>query len=184
MATEKVYYCEKCGRTMSGDNFYTSNNLEKYPDDGKLPQCKKCITMHVDNWRPETYLWILQEVDVPYIPEQWNKLLQTYAKKGNKISGMTILGRYLSKMKLGQWNKYRWEDTEHLQDVANKKIEETMMRQGYSRSEIDEVINKASVPIPEEPLVEPDHKPQLEDAFNQFFIPTAQDVPTEDYFAR
>ena len=49
MATEKVYYCEKCGRTMTGDNFYTSNNLEKYPDDGKLPQCKKSITMHVDN---------------------------------------------------------------------------------------------------------------------------------------
>ncbi len=182
MATEKVYYCEKCGRTMTGDNFYTSNNLEKYPDDGKLPQCKKCITMHVDNWRPETYLWILQEVDVPYIPEQWNKLLQTYGKKGTKISGMTILGRYLSKMKLGQWNKYRWEDTEHLQDVANKKIEETMKRQGYSMSDIEEVISKASVPIPPEPLSEPEYKPPIEDAFQQFNIVPA--APIEDYFAK
>lgn len=27
----KVYYCERCNRTMGADQFYTSNNLEKYP---------------------------------------------------------------------------------------------------------------------------------------------------------
>jgi hypothetical protein len=31
--------------------------------------------MHVDNFKPDTYLWILQECDVPYVPEEWNKLL-------------------------------------------------------------------------------------------------------------
>lgn len=56
MIDKKTYYCEKCNRTMSADQFYTSNNLEKYPNDGKLRQCKKCITMHVDNFNPETYL--------------------------------------------------------------------------------------------------------------------------------
>ena len=56
---DKSYYCEKCNRTMSEENFYSSNNLEKYPSDGKLNQCKKCLTMHLDNWDPETYLWIL-----------------------------------------------------------------------------------------------------------------------------
>ena len=25
---EKQYYCDKCHRTMSSDNFYKSNNLE------------------------------------------------------------------------------------------------------------------------------------------------------------
>ena len=25
----KVYYCERCNRTMGADQFYTSNNLEK-----------------------------------------------------------------------------------------------------------------------------------------------------------
>lgn len=48
-AREKLYYCEKCGRTMNGDQFYTSYNTTKYPEDGKLKQCKKCLTMHVDN---------------------------------------------------------------------------------------------------------------------------------------
>ena len=94
------FYCEKCNRTKSAEEFYSSNNLEKYPNDGKLHQCKKCLTMHVDNWDPETYLWILQEIDVPYIPDEWNKLMATYAKDNKKLSGMTILGRYLSKMKL------------------------------------------------------------------------------------
>lgn len=170
---DKVYYCEKCGRTMSEDQFYTSNNLEKYPDDGKLPQCKKCITMHVNNWDPATYLWILQEVDVPYIPDEWNKLMATYAK-GNKVTGMTILGRYLSKMKLKQFRDYRWQDTDFLQELANKKIEETMKRQGYGAAEITDAINKATFTLPEE-VAEP--KYPTEDEYRRF-------QQSEDYFAQ
>ena len=152
---DATYYCEKCNRTMSAEQFYTSNNLTKYPNDGKLNQCKKCITMHVDNWKADTYLWILQEIDVPYVPEEWNKLLAKYGVDRTKLTGMSILGRYLSKMKLNQYNKYRWEHTEHLQDIANKKIEEAMLRQGYDRTQIDEAIGKASFSIPEGELMEP-----------------------------
>ena len=36
------YYCQKCNRTMNAENFYKSNNLEKYPD-GKFNICKKCF---------------------------------------------------------------------------------------------------------------------------------------------
>ena len=62
MATndDRLYYCDKCKKTMRGDQFYGSNNAEKYPE-GKINQCKQCVTMHVDNWNPESYLWILQE---------------------------------------------------------------------------------------------------------------------------
>lgn len=149
------YYCEKCNRTMNAEQFYTSNNTEKYPNDGKLKQCKKCITMHVDNWNPDTYLWILQEVDVPYVPEEWNKLLATYGKDRSKLTGMSILGRYLSKMKLKQYKEYRWEHTEHLQNLANKKIEETMKRSGYDREQIDEALTKATFSVPEGELLPP-----------------------------
>lgn len=146
------YYCEKCNRTMSAENFYTSNNLDKYPNDGKFNQCKKCMTMHVDNWNPDTYLWILEEADVPYIPGEWNKLMASYAKDRSKVTGTTIVGRYLGKMKLNQYKKFRWDDTEHLQDLENKKIEETMRRQGYSEVEIAEAVNKGTVSIPEKPV--------------------------------
>lgn len=145
-----AYYCEKCNKTMSADNFYGTNNLEKYPE-GKFHMCKRCMTMHVDNWNPDSYMWILKEADVPYIPEEWNKLMVSYAKDKSKVTGTTIIGRYLGKMKLNQFKKYRWSDTEYLQELANKKIEETMKRQGYSMQEIDAVIRKGTIDVPEAP---------------------------------
>ena len=173
MAVEKVYYCEKCNKTMGGDQFYSSNNLEKYPNDGKLNQCKKCITMHVDNWNPDTYLWILQEIDVPYIPEEWNKLMATYAKDKSKLTGLSILGRYLSKMKLKQFKDYRWKDSEFLQELNNSKIEQTMKRQGYDAQQIAQAISKATFDIPKEELTEPVYQ-SIEE----------KEEPQEDYFAQ
>ena len=111
--------------------------------------------MHIDNFNPDTYLWILQECDVPYVPDEWNKLLQSYAKDRSKLTGMTIIGRYLSKMKLKQYRDYRWKDTEFLQEVANKKIEETMKRQGYEAAEIAQAIATSTIPVPQAPLQEP-----------------------------
>lgn len=168
---QETYYCEKCNKTMLADQFYGTNNLEKYPD-GKLRQCKKCMSMHVDNFNPDTYLWILQECDVPYIPEEWNKLLASYGKDRSKLTGLSILGRYLSKMKLKQFRDYRWEHTEHLQEVANKKMEETMKRQGYDAVEIHQAISQATIPIPQ--VVE---QPKYEE--NNPFLATGD----EDYFA-
>ena len=171
MADKQTYYCKKCNKTMAEEQFYGSNNLEKYPE-GKLDQCKKCITMHVDNFNPETYLWILQECDVPYIPDEWNKLMATYAKDKSKLTGLTILGRYLSKMKLKQFRDHRWKDTEFLQELANKKIEETMKRQGYDIQDITLAIEKASFTVPEGELIAPPpppvhNEPEAEDYFGQ-----------------
>lgn len=144
---KELIFCDKCKKTMRADDFYGSNNLEKYPN-GKLNQCKKCITMHVDNWNPDTFLWILQECDVPWIPEEWNKLLESYAKDRSKVTGMTIIGRYLSKMKLKQFKEYRWKDTQFLQELADHKTEEAMKRAGYGAAEIAQVVmdNRATIP--------------------------------------
>ena len=158
------FYCEKCNRTMNADQFYGSNNSEKYPE-GKLHKCKKCTTMHVDNFNPDSYLWILQECDVPYVPEEWNKLLTSYGKDRSKLTGTTIVGRYLSKMKLKQFRDYRWKDTEFLQEVANKRIEETMKRQGYEAAEIAQALATASVPIPQGEIEIPVYQETNENSF-------------------
>lgn len=110
MAEKQQYYCKKCFKTMAPEQFYGSNNLEKYPE-GKLDICKSCATLHVDNWNPDTYTWILEECDVPYLPEEWNKLMATYAKDPTKLNSTTIVGKYLSKMRLKTWKDYRWKDT-------------------------------------------------------------------------
>lgn len=167
MPSDNSYYCEKCNRTMGREQFYSSNNLEKYPNEGVFPQCKKCMTMHVDNWDPDTYMWILQEADVPYIPEEWNKLMATYAKDRSKVTGMSIIGRYLSKMKLKQWKQYRWKDTEFLQELANNKIEQTMKRQGYDAAQIATAINKATFELPAGEIAIPEYKDEQEDTFIQ-----------------
>ena len=167
----KNYYCERCNKTLRSEEFYGSNNLEKYPNDGKLNMCKKCVTAHVDNWNPDTYLWILQECDVPYVPDEWNKLMESYGRDPSKLTGMTILGRYLSKMKLKQYKDYKWKDTEFLQELAANKLEQAMKRQGYSAAEITMAQEAKKIIIPEEGFKEPIYavQPPLE---------------VEDYFAQ
>ena len=152
---------------MAAEQFYGSNNKEKYPE-GKLDTCKKCLTMHVNNWDPETYVWILKECDVPYVPDEWNKLLETYGRNPEKMTGMTILGKYLSKMKLKQFKDYRYEHTDFLQELANSKLEQTMKRQGYGAAEITMAIEKNKIAVPEGGFVEPVfQEPIVEDYFAQ-----------------
>lgn len=167
------HYCKKCGKTMDDTQFYTSKNLEKYPPDGKMDICKKCLTMHVDNWDPETYKWILQEIDVPYIKEEWNVLLEKYGKDPKKVTGLTIIGRYLSKMKLKQWNKYTWADTETLEkDSIDKKVL-NMKAQGFTEDEIQEQLSIDRTPP----------KPKkLEDVQAPVGIPEYEDPEEDDDF--
>lgn len=157
---------------MGADQFYGSNNLQKYPN-GKLDICKKCITMHVDNFDPDTYMWILQECDVPYVPDEWHKLLEKYAYDRDKLTGMTILGRYLSKMKLKQHKDYRWKDTAFLQEMADTKKEQAMKRQGYDAQEIALQLEKDRQYLPEDGVAK-------EPVYNE--MPSAP-YPVEDYFA-
>ena len=102
--------CKKCGRQLKDTEFYTDRNKKK------LDLCKKCLTMHVDNFDPQTFLWILQQVDIPYVPNEWeiirNKAIET--KGPDSLNGMSVIGKYISKMKLKQWKDYRWEDTDKL----------------------------------------------------------------------
>ena len=112
-------FCEKCNKTMDENNFYT------YKDGHKTELCKKCLTMHINNFDPSTFLWLLEKMDVPYIPEEWNILRdRAYAKDPLKMNGMSVFGKYLSKMKLKQWKDYGWADTERLQEENRKKAEE------------------------------------------------------------
>lgn len=139
-------YCRTCKRTMDSTQFYQSRRIDKYPPDGHFDECKKCLTRHVDNFDPRTYMWILQEADVPYIEDEWNGLLLKYGKDKSKMTTMTIIGRYLSKMKLKQYSEYHWDDTERLKEAADAKTAETMARQGYSGEEIDKKLNSLGSP--------------------------------------
>lgn len=138
--------CEICHRRIDEKNFYQSNNLEKYP--GKfVSQCKKCMTMNVDNWDAKTYEWILKELDVPYVPNEWYQLMNTYARDPSKVNGTTILGRYLAKMRLKAWKDYRYNDSQFIIDMNKMKLETTMEEQGFSKQDMERVLNESTLKV-------------------------------------
>lgn len=108
MATPARLTCSKCGRTMDATKQFYKN----YPT-----MCKECLTMHVDNFDESTYTWILKEMNLPYVPSEWNIIRdRAFAKDPAKMNGKTVLGKYISKMGLKQWNKYTWADNEKIQE--------------------------------------------------------------------
>lgn len=112
-------FCEKCMKTMDEGQFYT------YKDGRKTELCKKCLTLHINNFDETTFVWLLEKMDVPYVPEEWNILRDKAMAKANddprKLNGMSVFGKYLSKMKLKQWKDYSWADTEKLQAINAEK---------------------------------------------------------------
>lgn len=153
MATARRLVCDKCGGLLAEKEFYSTYRLDKYPT-GKLNTCKKCITMHVDNWDPETYVWILEECDVPYLQEKWNSILKRWVDNHDptQITGVSILGKYLSSMKIKPWGEYRWKDNERLQAEEARKRLSGLKAQGYTDEEIQEKLEQPIPPKPKEIL--------------------------------
>lgn len=138
-------YCSKCRKTMADTNFYT------YKNGTKCELCKGCFTMHINNWEPETFLWALEQFDVPWLPWEWNILRdRAYQKDPYKMNGMSVFGKYLSKMKLKQFKDFHWADSEMLQqkheeeaklhgnpnEITKEKLAE--MEEAYQNGEITE----------------------------------------------
>lgn len=154
------YKCQKCGKVLDEGQFYT------YKDGSKTELCKKCLTMHIDNFDESTYLWLLEKMDVPYVPGEWNSLRdKAFAKDADKMNGMSVFGKYLSKMKLKQWKNYCWADTEKLQKEAEEKAEarveadeqfEAELQAKYEAGEISEAEYKTLMSVPAQMKAEED----------------------------
>ncbi len=186
--------CTKCGKSMDEGQFYT------YKDGQKTEMCKKCLTMHIDNFEPDTFLWLLEKMDVPYIPEEWNVLRdRAYAKDPYKMNGMSVFGKYLSKMKLKQWKAYGWADGERLREQNAARAEqvreeqaayEAEIKQQYEEGKISEAQYKTLMSTEtqhaEEPMYGPapnmDNNPYNENNFmsEDELIDPASELTTED----
>ena len=160
------YKCQKCGKVLDEGQFYT------YKNGTKTELCKKCLTMHIDNFDESTYLWLLEKMDVPYLPSEWNSLRdKAYAKDPEKMNGMSVFGKYLSKMKLKQWTNpetkalYGWADSEMLQKREQEKVTEQVERNEefeaelqakYEAGEISEAEYKTLMSVPAQVKAEED----------------------------
>ena len=166
--------CQKCSKAMDENTqFYTYKNGEK------TEMCKKCLTMHIDNFDESTFLWLIQKMDVPYIKSEWDTLRDRAAAKGlDKLNGMSVFGKYLSKMKLKQWKDYGWADTEKLKALNEERVKlaqkereefETIAKEQYENGEISEAQYKTLVST----------ETQYEDFMNQ---PAATPPPSMGFY--
>lgn len=162
--------CQKCGKMMDENaKFY------QYKDGRKTELCKNCLTMHIDNFDPNTFLWLLEKMDVPYIPEEWNTLRDRAFAKNPNLNGMSVFGKYLSKMKLKQWMNYGWADTEKLNSLrAAKTAEQEQEKKAYEDS-LKEQYEKGDI-------TESEYKTLVSTStLNNEYINRPMDVPKSDY---
>ena len=128
---KKKYTCSRCNKTLSEVKFYT------HKDGRKDEMCKDCLCAHINNFEPDTFLWILERMNVPYVPSEWNVLrdrkYQEDPRKG--MGGPAVMGKYLSKMKLKQWKEFTWADSEKLQEQNKEEKTEEQIEAEKTRDE-------------------------------------------------
>lgn len=143
-------YCKKCHKWLKEIEFYMKK------DKTRLDFCKKCLTMHVDMFNPDTFVWILEKMDMPYIIHEWNVLRdREYAADPYNAQGAAVLGKYLAKMRLGQYKDNYWADSEalnkqNLTGVPDSQIEEQEkadqeLKEQFERGEISEAEYKTLI---------------------------------------
>ena len=196
MATGEKIKCVNCGRLLNEGQFYT------YKNGTKTEMCKACLTLHIDNFDPSTFTWLLQKMDVPYVPVEWNVLRdKAFEKAGHnlaKMNGMSVFGKYLSKMRLNQFKDKHWSDSQELQKQSEQKEAfqkeqdqafQEMIQKQYENGEISEAQYRtltttefqkknggSSVPPPPQP--QPPADPVGEDnAFNEADFVSLDEMP-------
>ena len=144
---EGRFFCPHCKKTLDAKQFFKTTRLDKHPS-GYLPECKSCLTMMVNDTDPSTFLSILKEIDVPYLPGEWRALLSKKDAKGG-----SILGKYISKMRLNQWNKYKWSDSEEKLKEETESILAALRQETNNESEaeakMDEMLSFKDIAVPE-----------------------------------
>ena len=140
----KKCFCQRCKKKMGSINFYA------YKDGSKCQICKSCLTAHIDNFNPDTFEWILEKMDVPYIPAEWNVLRdRAFQKDPYKMNGMSVIGKYLGKMRLNQYSKYGYADTEALlqerESNKQKKSEKEKKQQKQFEQQMKKQLEQGSI---------------------------------------
>lgn len=141
------WFCPICRKTLDEKNFFKTGRTDKFSN-GILPHCKTCVTMGVVDTDPTTFLSILKEIDIPYMPSEWRALL---IKKD--VRSGSILGKYTSKMRLNQYKKYKWADTESLVKSEEESLLSALRQEGGTETEaekkLDDLMNMRDVQLPQ-----------------------------------
>lgn len=95
--------CEACQRELEEKQFYFS---QRY----RLKVCKDCIKSDFNAEDRSSYMWVLRELDMPFISQTWRML-----KRGAEAGGRSLeqlLGKYIAIMHLPAFRLLTWEDSD------------------------------------------------------------------------
>ena len=114
--------CIKCGKTKKETEFFKMKSGER------CDFCKTCLTMHIDNRKPETFKWILEMFDVPYIESVWvEQTNKQYQKNPKKFGPSSVIGQYIRTMNMAQYAEYSYKDSDDInygKRIIAKRIQE------------------------------------------------------------
>ena len=122
MADVPMKTCAKCGKIKKETDFY------KIPKtDERCDLCKTCLTMYIDNRRPDTFKWILKKMDVPYVEKKWVELAnKSYMKNPATFGPMSVIGTYLRTMNMEQYKNLTYADSDR---INNEKFQQARKEQ-------------------------------------------------------
>lgn len=121
--------CSKCGKAKRSAEFFSMK------DGSHCDMCKDCLCMYIDNQNPDTFLWILEKFDVPYIKKVWIEYYnKAYKKNPGKVGPRSVIGIYLRSMKMTQYRDYTYADSDKLnykdqRDAASTALSETQIQE-------------------------------------------------------
>ncbi|MDD4516795.1 hypothetical protein [Massilibacteroides sp.] len=140
------FFCPTCRKTMEESKFFKTGRTEKFKF-GILPTCKTCLIMGVIDNDPNTFIGLLKEIDIPYIPTEWRTLL---VKKPPQAP--SIFGKYVSKMCLNQFKKYKWADTVRLVEDDQQALLQALRQESETETEaedkVSEIMNMEDIEVP------------------------------------
>jgi hypothetical protein len=93
--------CKKCQIDKQETEFLTGR------DDKHLCVCKECVDKKFNPNDSATFMWILKELDIPYIEQFWK---ERRAFRENHEKPFTI-GFYISYMKLASFRDWTWKES-------------------------------------------------------------------------
>lgn len=134
--------CVKCGREKVETEFFKMKTGKR--DD----MCKSCLTMHIDNRKPETFQWILEKYDVPYIEKVWiQQVNKIYQKNPGKFGPGSVIGQYIRIMNMKQYVEYNYADSERLnfEDKKQQLAAEAKRQQFESEEELRAMLERGEI---------------------------------------
>lgn len=109
----EVMVCKECGKELDDMNHYHIDLKGT-----ELDICKDCVKSKIDIYNPETFIDYLEQLDVPYIKEEWENRAYRY-------NNNSVFGRYLALMKLKGYAGYKFKDSERLnrlREIKNSRM--------------------------------------------------------------